>query len=919
MRKLLNLLHGERMEQDLNRELRYHLDRRIHDFMGAGMSEAEARRQAALEFGGLAQIQEEVRDAWLWRWLRDLLQDLRYSARVLGTSPAFTATAVISLALGIGATTAIFSLINAVLLKMLPVKNPQELVLMQWAVPKGESPLGRRSYDGSASDVTGRFVGTSFSYQSYQRLRALGTGSGRPLSGILGFTDIGDVNVLANGEATLAYAQVVSANYFSLLGVQPAIGRTFLESDDKRGGAPVCVLTDAYWKRRFGGDRSIVGETIVINGVPVTVIGVAPPKFYGLEPGRQMDISLPLTTQPPIMPKWDQKIASLLDEPDHWWMLMMGRLNPGISASQAQARLEAVFQQSTEEGYKPRPKDRVVFARLDLAAGGSGIAYLRRQFSRPLFILMGMVVLVLLIACANVANLLLARATARQREIGIRLSIGASRGRLIRQLLTESFLLAAAGAAAGCALAWWGSRVLVMLISRSRYPVVLDLAPDLPLLAFAAGLCLLTGLLFGLAPALRATHVDLTPALRHGSAGTRGGFSRTSAGKALVVAQTSLSIVLMFGAALFVRTLVNLENINTGFDRNNILLFGINALQAGYQGQALNDFYSRVRERVAALPGVASATASYHLFLSGGSRGEGISVPGYTPKPNEGMGVSIVPAGAEFFKTMKIPLLRGRDITDRDTAAAPNIAVVNEKFVRHYFAGRDPLGEHVLFPEERQEMEIVGVAADARYDSLRRALPETLYLPFQQSQNIHWMHYEVRTAGDPRALISAVRRTIASMDRNIPLFDVMTQSEQVDELLLNERLFAKLSSAFGVLALVLACVGLYGVLSYSVARRSGEIGIRMALGAQRSAILGMVLGDTLFLVAAGLVLGVPAALEVTHLAGKLITDLLYGLKGNDTLSVAAAVGALVVVGVLAGFVPARRASRVDPNVALRYE
>ncbi|HUK17509.1 MAG TPA: ABC transporter permease [Bryobacteraceae bacterium] len=919
MRKFWNLLRRGRMEQDLERELRYHLERRIADFRQGGLSEAEARRRAPLEFGGMAQVQEDVRDTWWWRWLRDLARDLRYAARVLSASPGFTATAVLSLALGIGATTAIFTLIDAVLLKMLPVKNPQELVLLRWAVPKGQQPLGKRWYDGNSDDDTGRYIGTSFSYNSYRQIRTLGTGAGRPLADVLGFTGIGDVNVLANGEATLAYAQVVSANYFAMLGVRPAIGRTFVEGDDVPGAPAVCVISDAYWKRKFGADRSIAGKAIAINGAAVTILGVTPPEFFGLQPGWAMDISLPLTTQPPIMPRWDPKIGSFLNAPDHWWMLVMGRLNPGVPSGRAQALLDTVFKQSVTETYVPSPKDEVVLSSLDLAPGGPGIDELRRQFSRPLLILMGMVGLVLLIACANVANLLLARATARQREIGIRLSIGASRGRLIRQLLTESVLLASAGGAAGCLLAWWGSHVLVALISTSRYPVVLNINPDLRLLGFAAAACLFTGLLFGLAPALRATRVDLTPSLKRTRPGARGAGARLTLGQALVIAQTALSVVLVFGAGLFVRTLVNLQNLNTGFQTGNVLLFGVNALETGYKGQALNDFYERVRQRVAALPGAISATATYHLLLSGSSRGWGIDVPGYTPKPGESMSVRVVPAGADFFKTMRIPLLRGRDFTERDTGNAPKVAVVNETFVKHYFAGRDPIGQRIGWAGDAIDMAIVGVAGDAKYDSLRRAAPATLYHPFQQAPRITWMHFEVRTAGDPKALIPAVRRAVASLDRNLPLFDVKTQTEQIDELLLQERLFARLSGSFGLLALVLAWVGLYGVLSYAVARRAGEIGIRMALGAPRGKILRMVLRDVFVLAGAGLVLGIPASLAAARLAAAVISDLLYGLKGNDAISLAIASTALLLAAACAGFLPARRASLVDPVTALREE
>lgn len=904
------------MEQDLERELNYHLDRRTGELRETGLSESEARRRAAIELGGVAQVQEEVRDTWWWRWLHDLAGDVWYSLRMLAATPRFTATAVLSLALGIGANTAIFTLIDAVMLKMLPVKNPQELVMLRWAVPAGRFPMGSHWMNGSRWPEHGQDVGTSFSYPTYQQIQARGTGEGRPLSSVFAFTTIGDLNVFANGEAALAPAQIVSANYFSVLGVNPVIGRTFVADDDQPGATPVCVISDRYWKRRFSGDPSIVGRAIVVNGAPVTVIGVTPPEFFGLQPGSAIEMSLPLSTQPPVVSRWDPKV-SMFTAADHWWVLIMGRLSPAISERQAASALDMVFKQSVND---PSPGERAAYASLELAPGSQGIDDLRRQFSRPLLILMGMVGMVLLIACVNVANMLLARATQRQREIGIRVSIGATRGRLIRQFLTESVLLACLGGAVGFALAWWGSRVLTMLISRPGYPIPIDLTPDLRILAFAAGTCLGTGLLFGLVPAFRATRLDMTPALNRSTQGFRTGASLLSLGKTLVVAQTTLSVILLFGAGLFVRTLVNLQSLNTGFDQNNLLLFGINASQAGYKGQALNDFYGRVQQRLSAVPGVFSATASLHLLLSGHVRRNSVWVPGYTPKAGEDVDAYVLPVGRDFFKTMRIPLLGGRDFTDRDNETAPKVAVVNEAFVKRYFADQDPIGQRIGWSPDSKiaDIEIVGVAKDAKYSLLRMDAPATVYHPFPQAQ-ISAMHFEVRTAGDPKALVAAVRHAVASLDHNIPLYDLKTQTDQIDELLMKERLFAKLSSSFGLLALVLACVGLYGVLSYAVARRTGEIGIRVALGAQREDIVGMVLREALLLVAIGLALGVPLSLGAARLSATLISDLLYGLKPNDLTSVVFAAAALIIVAAFAGFLPALRASRVDPMTAIRYE
>jgi predicted permease len=535
---------------------------------------------------------------------------------------------------------------------------------------------------------------------------------------------------------------------------------------------------------------------------------------------------------------------------------------------------------------------------------------------------MALVALVLLIACANVANLLLARASARQREIAMRFSLGASRGRLMRQLVTESVLLAVMGGALGFVFSFWGSSLLVALISPASSPLSFNVSPDLRVLAFTSAASLLTALLFGVAPAWGATRADMTPALRRtgqtvGAAGLRLGL-----GKALVIAQVSVSLVLLIGAGLFVRTLMNLRHLDPGYDRKNVLDFGLNPTKAGYKPSALNDFFSRVQQRISALPGVISATASYHLLLNEGRRGDSVWVEGFTPTGEAGqMNVAVMPAGPNFFATMKIPVLRGRDLTDRDSERAPRVAVINEAFAKRYFAGRDPIGRHARFASDPPgtAMEIVGVVGDAKYAYLREVAPATLYHPYQQAEGIPFMYFEVRTAINPMALVPEVRSAVASVDRDVPLFGISTETQQSDEVLLQERLFAKLTSFFGLLGLLLACVGLYGILSYAVARRTPEIGIRMALGAQQRDVLRMVLRETSLLVAAGVAIGVPASLAATRLASGMISDLLYGLKTTDVPTITIAAALLIVVAVCAGSIPARRASRVDPMVALRYE
>jgi predicted permease len=918
MRQFFDRIRSRRNrgEQALARELGYHLDRLVADLVQSGLDEPEARRRAAIQLGGMAQVQEAVRDTWRWGWLRDLGRDFRYALRLLRRSPGFTITAVASLALGIGANTAVFTVIDAVLLKTLPVRSPHELVLLRWAVPEGRGPSGAHWVDGSSWPERGRRVGTSFSYPTFQQIQNRGTGEGRPLSDVLAFTDLRDFSVVANGDAALAAGQLVSAGYFQALGIRPAVGRLFAGSDDRPGAAPVCVISERYWKRRFGGDPSIAGKAIVVNGASATIIGVTPPEFFGVRPGSAFDLALPLSVEPIVL-RMDPKV-SLFTAADHWWVQIIGRLNSADDPRRSQSVLEAIFRQVTASAAPPSANDGEALASLDLEPAGKGLSELRREFSRPLFILMAMVGLVLVIACVNVANLLLARAATRQREIGIRLAVGASGWRVIRQLLAEAVLLASLGGVVGCALAWWGSRLLVALISPRDNPILLDLNPDPHVLGFAAAACLVTGLLFGLAPAVRATRVDLAPALKGGRPGVRTGGTRLHAMKALIVAQATLSVVLVFGATLFVRTLVNLQSLNKGFTEDNLLLFGLDAAQAGYEGRALKDFYGSVQQRVASLPGVVSATASLHLMLGGGTRTDGIRVPGHVPTPGETSSVHVMPAGSGFFRTMRIRLLLGRDFTERDTEDAPAVAVVNETFAKRYFGDRNPIGQRIGWAGDQSDMEIVGVAADARYGSLRRESPATVYHPFRQA-TIYMMHFAVRTAVPPRSLIPGVRRVVASLDPRIPVQEVGTQEEKIDELLIHERLFAKLSSFFGLLALALVCVGLYGILTYAVARRTSEIGIRMALGASRASVMGTVLEDTLPIVTIGLLLGITASFGLARLGASVASDLLYGLEANDPLSLAIAGITLISAASLATVVPARRASHVDPVTAIRDE
>ncbi len=863
-----------------------------------------------------------------------LMQDIKYGFRMLVKYPAFTAVAVLSLALGIGANTAIFSLLDAVMLKLLPVQDPQQLVLLDWA-SKGWPEGVMNDLEGNVNgDPSGRTTSTSFSYPVYEQIRD----RSQVFSSVLAMAgNDSQLNVGHKGAPGRAEGELISGTFFSTLGVQPVVGRALTPDDDRIGASPACVVSYGYWERRFGRDPAIVGQTITVNSVPITVVGVSPPEFYGVQPGRAVDVWLPLHTQPQVEPSWTPEppqpgskmgappAQSLFQARDTWWVVMIGRLKPGVTEPEARAKADVILQQSMAADIKPATKAETI-PHLELEPGSKGLAQLRREFSKPLFILMTVVGLVLLIACANVANLLLARATARQKEVAVRLAIGARRGRVIRQLLTESVLLAGLGGILGLILAFWTTDLLVAFMSSGRDAVSLSVTPDPRILGFTAAVSLLTGILFGLAPALRSTRLELTPALKE-NAGTWTGVEhgrrglRLGLGKTLIVGQIALSLLLLVGAGLFVRTLANLENVKAGFDQRNLLLFGIDPTQDGYKGQRLADFYQELTRRVEALPGVRSATMSMHALIQGGVSINGAFIQGYVPKAGQKSGeidAYVNKVGPKFFETMGIPLVIGRGIGEGDTEAAPKVAVVNQKFANEFLGEGNPVGRRLGFGDQKSsgDIEVVGVVGDAKYADLRGDVPPTVYLPYLQ--DLHWlgaMHFEVRTAGDPTQMAPAVARVSQSLDRNLALYDVRSETEQIDRSLFQERLFARLTSFFGLLAALLACIGVYGIMAFAAGKRTREIGIRMALGANRGEILTMVLRETVVLLSVGIVVGIVIALE----ASRLISTLLFGLKPTDPVTIAVAALLMVVAAAFAGYVPARRASRVDPMVALRYE
>jgi len=795
------------------------------------------------------------------------------------------------------------------LLKMLPVKDPQQLVVLT---------------DPTSSGVN---IGTS--------------GGERPVISTREFEALRDRNQvfsgmfaaqseLARNDASIdgkapeeVRTRLVSGGYFTVLGASPIIGRAFTAADEHGAGtAPYVVLSYQYWKRRFEGSPAALDAHIRIGRANLTVIGVAAPGFHGEAVGEAPDFWIPLDMQPLVMPgrMW------LQDDPAHiaekvMWLHGIGRLKPGVSRQQAQANVDVVFKQILAEEFAElsRRQPDILKQNLKLHDAANGVSELRGDFADPLFVLMAVVGLVLLIACANVANLLLARAAGRQKEMGVRLALGAGRGRIVRQFLTESLMLSVAGGVLGCLLAVAGVRLLIRLVEGRPGSLVLDITPDFRMLGFTTAICLLTGLAFGFAPAWRSARVNLAGTLREAGRGLTGASSRISLGKILVIGQIALSVMLLIGAGWFLRTLRNLENVDLGYAREKLILVDVDFVSAGYSGERLPAVYQAVRDRLAAIPGVRAVTYSGNGLFSGSESGDRISVEGYTPQKRGDAHARFDEVGPGYFRGVGIPLLLGRDIDERDVAASESVCVVNESFAKFYFGGRNPIGKHVTdeFPDTRKTFAIVGVARDARDHSLRGEINRRFYLAARQplGEYAPEMNYEIRTVGDPAAVQAAARRQILAFDPAIPINGVRTLNALLDGTLRQERIIAQLSTVFGGVALLLAALGLYGVLSYAVARRTNEIGIRMALGAERGAVIRMILRETAVLILIGLAAGVPASLA----CARLIESKLFGLKPADPITLGAALAVMIAVAVFAGYVPARRASKVDPLVALRYE
>jgi len=844
------------------------------------------------------------------RKVESLWQDIRYALRMLRKSPAFTVIAVLSLAVGIGANTAIFSIVDAALLRPLAVQNPHQLVVLGWRSPAGTEMPDISTWGWYLTDDNGDGLGSSYSQAAYESIRD----RNQVFTGTFAFADLSQVNVNFEDQAELASGQVVTGNYYAALGLEPAIGRLIVADDDRVDAESVVVLSHGYWQRRFGARADIVGTSVRVNNTPFTVIGVAPADFRGtLQAGDNPEISVPLAQHPRVSTS-----SRDMNQPQFWWLHVMGRLPPDASMEYAGEHLNALFHQSVEGDLFPDGvPEQYTLPDIDLRPGFQGMTEQRGQIRLPLRILSGVVGLVLLIACLNVANLLMARSGARRREIAVRLSIGASRGRLVRQLLAESLVLSAIAGASGVMLAAWGKDALLgAMVPRDLY--IEGVQTNAKVLAFGLLISAATGLVFGLVPALLALRSDVSPLLKGGpgeAAGRHGGMWGM---RSLLVAQVAMSMLLLVSAALFVRTLVNLERQATGFDASGVALLRMDPGLNGYDGARQLALYEDLIRRFKGIPGVAAATVTAHSPVSGRVSFTTLKVVGYEPAEEELMGAYYNFVAPEFFETFRIPLQRGRVITADDREGAPMVAVINQQFADRFFPDDNPIGHRIGLGRNGApgEYEIVGVVADVKYQQLHDRQYPVAHVAVAQgaADGLAPMTLALRTSGDPAEAIAAARAIVRQVDANIPLFDVRTLAAQQAETLELERLFARVSLIVGALALGLACIGLYGILSYSVMRRTREIGVRMALGARSADVVRMVMGE-LRSVVLGVLIGLAAAYGIT----RSLDSLLYGLSASDPTSYVAATAVLLLVATLAAYVPARRASNVDPMIALRFD
>jgi predicted permease len=915
MVSLKRLLQRSREDAELQRELEAHLQHEIDDNVARGMSPAEARRQAHVKLGNSLVIRDRVWETNRLKWVEDTWRDVRYAARTLAKNPSFTLVALLVMALGIGANTAIYSFLDTLMMRSLPVSDPKSLVVVSWHAKSGpgrdsvmEGMSGRTDYDPELGEVGGIFPYPAF--ELFQKDKT-------DFSDVFSFCktrEVNRINVVFHGEAEVARGELVSGGYFKGLGVVPAAGRLIIPDDDRQGAANVAVASFSFAQKHFA-DAPATGQSILINNLPFTVVGVAPPEFFGVDPSRTPEIYVPMHANIALGAGIPHGVtAADYLESNYYWAEVMARLRPGVSLAQAQARLVAQFQQwvvTTAHNDAQRANLPVLFLR----EGAGGLDTLRREFSRPLFMLLTLTGLILAIACFNVANLLLARASARKREIALRISEGASRWRIIRQLMTESLMLSALGGALGVLLATWSIKFLQTFFSEDN----LNPAINWHVLAVAAALTLLTGLVFGMVPALQSAKLDLVSALKESCTSprqkSRFGW-RISVRHVFVVGQIAMSLLMLVAAGLFVRTLSNLQSVSLGFNRENLLLVDVNARQTGHKDPEISTFYGQLRESLAAIPGVRNVSLSGGSILTG-ENSMPITLPG--KEPNRDTRFLLV--GADYLTTMQIPLVAGRDFSAADRPDSPPVVIVSEEFARVNFPGQNPVDHRLLLMEGIHEkvlrdMEIVGVSRNARYGDLTEKTLPVVFIPYDQGAPFpNQMTFVLRTMADPASTTDSVREVVRRADARLPLANVRTEKAEITGAMHQEIMLAELCSALAILALTIASVGLYGTISFGVARRTGEIGIRIALGARRGPVVWMVLREVCILAGVGLAISIPVALATS----KLVESLLFQMKPNDPMAIAAAVAILVMAALAAGCVPARNAANIDPVTALRHE
>jgi predicted permease len=906
------VIRSREVDAQVQDELQFHLERHTEDLMGRGWSREEATRQAHADLGSTAAVRENARQAWGVRWLDDLRDDVRLALRMLVKSPGFAVVAVGSLALGIGANTVIYTAAQHMLLDRLNVPNPEQLRMLEWSHPEGGIVQNLWGwYPGSRTD-TGS---TSFSYPVFQQLRLHNS----QFESLFAFKPLSRQTVTVNGSSETVSAEMVSGNYYSSLGVRPALGRAIQESDDGAVGAsPVVVISYRFWTNEFRRSPDAVGKTILVNLTPLTIIGVNPPGFTGAFSAQGTpDIFLPFAMQPIVAPmdtEGSRGSYSLLSNPNLWWVLIMGRKKSGVTDSAAAASLTPVLGAAVRGTMNV--KDHATLPTMLLMDGSRGQNPAADGMTKPIYVLLGLAGFVLLLACANLANLLLARAGARQREMGVRLALGAGRARILRQMFTESLLLSLLGGAAGLALVWAMRNAVPRLLSASWNPPAFRASLSWPIFVFAAGISIATGLIFGLAPAMQATRVRVSPSLKD-AGGTATRRRRGLAGKSIVIVQVALSMLLVVVAGLFVQTLSRLGHTSLGFRTDHLILFDLEPPQTRYRGAATIPLFHQLEQKLSALPGVEAATLVQVPLISGNVDFTTVIPPGTQRKPEDNPSAEVNDVGETFFSIFGVPIHAGRAFDASDTESSRKVAVVNESFAKAFFPRLNPVGRSFeAGSHEAYTLEIVGVCADTKYDSVRKSPEPEFYRPYRQNPNgVESATFVLRTQLKAETILPSVRQIIAGVDGGLPILNVRTQDEQIKAKLQHEIIFAKLSGGFGVLALVLASIGIYGIMAYSVSRRINEIGIRIALGAQRPQILSMVLQEASWVTGVGVLAGAAAALAL----GRVIEAMLYGLKPWDPATILGSATLLFVSALAAACIPARRAASVEPTRALHHD